>query len=37
MSLRALMLGPRPVTARLVLNLEKLLAVERAIVEKGKT
>lgn len=62
MSLRALMQGPLPVTAPLVLNplmakmveaagfhaegqlvakraidLEKLLAVERATVEKGKT
>jgi hypothetical protein len=31
------MKGPRPVTAPLILNLEKLLAVERAPVEKGQT
>ena len=37
MSLPAVMQGPRLVTALLVLNLEKLLAVGRAAVEKGKT
>ena len=36
-SLRALMPGPRPLTAPLLLSLEKLLAVERVAVEKGKT
>jgi hypothetical protein len=39
MSLRSLMQGPRPTEEAMLsaIDLEKLLAVERATVEKGQT